>query len=98
VLAGRAESVGTLLLTEKEHLLPLCVEDFELAEVNFGTGNWAWKDCLQRSTIAVMDDVRVHPFWQRGDREGYIAEAMRVLQSKSGARPIRGVSVDRWPS
>lgn len=33
MLAGRAESVGTLLLTEKEHLLPLCVEDFELAEV-----------------------------------------------------------------
>jgi len=62
---------------------------------NFGTGNWAWKDCLQRSTIAVMDDVRVHPYWQRGDREGYVAEAMRVLQSKSGTPPIRGVAT-RW--
>ena len=35
VLSGRTQSVGTLLLTEKEHLLPLCAEDFELAEVSF---------------------------------------------------------------
>jgi hypothetical protein len=27
--------VGTLLLTEKEHLLPLAAEEFELAEVSF---------------------------------------------------------------
>lgn len=62
---------------------------------NFGTGNWAWKTCLEHSTIAVMDDVRVHPYWQRGDLEGYVAEAQRVLQSKSGTRPIRGVAT-RW--
>lgn len=62
---------------------------------NFGAANWAWKDCLQQSTIAVMDDVRVHPFWQRGDQEGYIAEAMRVLQSKAGTPPIKGVAT-RW--
>jgi transposase len=35
ILAGRTQSVGTLLLTEKEHLLPLSAEDFELAEVSF---------------------------------------------------------------
>jgi transposase len=35
VLSGRRESVGTLLLAEKEHLLPLPAEDFELAEVSF---------------------------------------------------------------
>lgn len=35
VLSGRAESVGTLLLAEKEHLLPLPADDFELAEVSF---------------------------------------------------------------
>jgi transposase len=35
VLSGRRESVGTLLLAEKEHLLPLPGEDFELAEVSF---------------------------------------------------------------
>jgi hypothetical protein len=42
-----------------------------------------------------MDDVRVHPYWQRGDYEGYVAEAMRVLQSKAGVPPIRGVAT-RW--
>lgn len=35
ILAGRSQSVGTLLLMEKEHLLPLAGEDFELAEVSF---------------------------------------------------------------
>jgi hypothetical protein len=62
---------------------------------NFGTGNWAWKDCLARSSIAVMSDVRVHPFWQRGDREGYIAEAQRVLLNRAGRPVIKGVA-SRW--
>jgi transposase len=35
VLSGRRESVGALLLTEKQHLLPLPAEDFELAEVSY---------------------------------------------------------------
>lgn len=35
ILAGRTQSVGTLLLTEKEYLLPLPVEGFELAEVSY---------------------------------------------------------------
>jgi transposase len=34
-LAGRSQSVGTMLLIEKEHLLRLPSEDFELAEVSF---------------------------------------------------------------
>jgi len=35
MLAARTQSVGTLLLIEKEHLLPLPAEDFDLAEVSF---------------------------------------------------------------
>ena len=35
ILSGRMESVGRLLLAEKEHLRPLPAEDFELAEVSF---------------------------------------------------------------
>ena len=35
MVAGRTESVGALLLIEKEHLLPLPAEDFDLAEVSF---------------------------------------------------------------
>ena len=35
ILSGRRESIGALLLSEKQHLLPLPAEDFELAEVSF---------------------------------------------------------------
>jgi len=41
ILSGRSENVGTLLLAEKEHLLPLPAEDFELAEVSFPHVNQA---------------------------------------------------------
>lgn len=35
VISGRMQSVGSALMAEKEHLLPLPAEDFELAEVGF---------------------------------------------------------------
>ncbi len=62
---------------------------------NFGSGNWAWPNCLERHSIAVMDDMRVHPFWQRGDHEGYVREAMRVLKTKKGKTPTRSTAT-RW--
>lgn len=62
---------------------------------NFGMGNWAWRECLERQAIAVMDDVRVHPFWQRGDRDGYVAEVQRVIKRKAGRTVIKPVA-SRW--
>lgn len=41
LLSGRAESVGVLLLQEKEHLLPLPAETFDLAEISFPRVNQA---------------------------------------------------------
>ena len=35
MVAGRTECVGALLLIEKEYLLPLPAEEFDLAEVSF---------------------------------------------------------------
>src|SRR5271170_6653215 len=35
IMSGQTECVGTRLLTEKEHLLPLAAEPFDLAEVSF---------------------------------------------------------------
>jgi len=35
IVSGQTECVGTRLLTEKEHLLPLAAESFDLAEVSF---------------------------------------------------------------
>jgi hypothetical protein len=62
---------------------------------NFGRGNTSWPDCLKRSTIAVLDGLTVHPHWQRGDREGYIAEAQRVYKSREGRAVIKPVA-SRW--
>jgi hypothetical protein len=56
---------------------------------NFGVGNWAWPECLRRSSIAVMDDDRVHGFWKNGDRLGYIAEANKVLKLSTGHQGLR---------
>jgi hypothetical protein len=49
---------------------------------NFGTGNWAWKDGLQTSTIAVMDDVRVHPgrVLVRQSLEGWVMGSGKKLE------------------
>jgi hypothetical protein len=42
-----------------------------------------------------MDDMRVHPYWQNGDREGYIAEVQRVLRSRVN-RPVTTPVASRW--
>jgi hypothetical protein len=39
VISGRTESVGAAWMREKEHLLPLAAEDFELVEVSFPSVN-----------------------------------------------------------
>jgi transposase len=39
VIAGRDQAVGALMLIEREHLLPLADEDFDLIEVSFPTVN-----------------------------------------------------------
>lgn len=62
---------------------------------NFGSGNWAWPQCLERSAIAVMDDMQVHPYWQRGDREGYVRQAIRVLKTQKDKTPPRSTAT-RW--
>lgn len=62
---------------------------------NFGRANWAWPGCLSASTIAVMDDERLHGFWQAGDREGYIQAAIQHLRLASGATVTKQVA-SRW--
>jgi hypothetical protein len=62
---------------------------------NFGAGNWGWKECLSTNSMMVMDDDRVHPFYLRGDREGYIRESQKLLVSATGGRVIPAVA-SRW--
>ncbi|MER8368044.1 hypothetical protein [Mesorhizobium sp. M1378] len=62
---------------------------------NFGRENYAWPDCLTRSTIATMNDVAVQGFWEDGDREGYIQNRMRLHKTAAGKTPTRSVA-SRW--
>jgi hypothetical protein len=62
---------------------------------NFGSGNWAWPECLTRNALAVMDDERVHPFWQRKDQEGYVRESLRLMTNRDGKQLDKGTAT-RW--
>jgi len=61
---------------------------------NFGEKNYAWPECLRRNTIATMNDVEAQPFWEAGDREGYIESRMTTLTA-AGNHPTRAVA-SRW--
>lgn len=62
---------------------------------NFGRENYAWPECLRRSTIATMNDVAVHGFWEAGDRESYIQNRMKNDKTAAGITPTRPVA-SRW--
>jgi hypothetical protein len=62
---------------------------------NFGRENFAWPDCLGRSTIATINDVAAQGFWERGDRESYIQHRLKYGKTASGIAPTRPVA-SRW--
>jgi hypothetical protein len=62
---------------------------------NFGRHNYEWPQCFTRSTVATMNNVAVQPFWEAGDREGYIQHQQRYGTTAAGTRPIRTVA-SRW--
>lgn len=62
---------------------------------NFGSGNWAWPECLRRHAIATMNDSRTHFLWERDEREAYITESMRLLKTQKGVPPDRNLA-SRW--
>lgn len=62
---------------------------------NFGRENYAWPDCLARSTIATMNDVAVQGFWAAGDRESYIQTMVWGHKTAAGTTPTRAVA-SRW--
>ena len=62
---------------------------------NFGRENYAWRDCLARSSIATMNDAAVQPFWAAGDRDGYIDRVIRMAKTAAGKTPTRPVA-SRW--
>lgn len=62
---------------------------------NFGQSNYLWPKCLERGTVATLDDERVHPFWERRDREGYVDFAVANLKTARMQIPTRAVA-SRW--
>jgi hypothetical protein len=62
---------------------------------NFGRENFAWPQCLDRHEIATVQDERVHDFWHKGDRLGYIDFCIENLKTLKGIAPTRPVA-GRW--
>jgi len=62
---------------------------------NFGRANYLWPNCKDKETVATFDDEDLYPFWERGDREGYIAHAVANKKSAAGITPTKPVA-SRW--
>jgi hypothetical protein len=61
---------------------------------NFGRENYEWPVCLERGTVATMNDARLQGFWEAGDREAYIQQQMKG-KTAAGITPTRPVA-SRW--
>lgn len=62
---------------------------------NFGQGNYAWPECLRRSTVATMNELAVQGFWEANDRESYIEYHLQHSQTAAGIAATRPVA-SRW--
>ena len=62
---------------------------------NFGEGNALWPVARSNDTIITIDNVEVHPFWQAGDRDGYIEAAIAGTVTVRGVKPSRPTA-GRW--
>lgn len=61
---------------------------------NFGQGNSLWPQCLANSSLATFNDVSVHDYWRKGDREGFISTALTRTFTARGVRPTRPTAGD----
>ena len=61
---------------------------------NFGQENYEWPVCLERGTVATMNDVDAQPLWEQGKREEYILSRMQG-KTAAGLSPTRPVAA-RW--
>lgn len=62
---------------------------------NFGRENYEWPNCLSRSTVATMNSVKTHGFWEAGDREGFIETCLNSEKTARNMIPTQGVA-SRW--
>lgn len=62
---------------------------------NMGEANALWPRAHANSTILTYDNVNLHPYWQAGDRDGYIAKAVGEATTARGDRPTKQTA-GRW--
>jgi hypothetical protein len=62
---------------------------------NFGRANYLWPRCKEQDTVATFEDEDLRPFWESGDREGYIGHAVAHKKSAAGITPTKPVA-SRW--
>lgn len=62
---------------------------------NFGLGNRLWPECMSRPSVATYEDEDLRPFWEAGDREGYIAKCVSAKRTAAGITPTKPVA-SRW--
>jgi hypothetical protein len=62
---------------------------------NFSRANYLWPTCLDQGTIATVDDVDVHHFWEARDRKGYVAYTIAHKKTVRGETPTTPVA-SRW--
>lgn len=61
---------------------------------NFGRENYEWPVCLEKNTIATMNEVGDQKLWEAGDKNGYIKNRMQV-KTLSGNYPSRSTAA-KW--
>jgi hypothetical protein len=62
---------------------------------NFGYQNNIWESCLEGQNIATMNDTDTQPFWDAGDRDGFIDYCMAHKRATSG-KPLSRSTASRW--
>ena len=61
---------------------------------NFGRENYEWPECRRRGTIATMNEADMQAFWEKGDRETYVALSV-ARKTAAGMEPTKMVA-SRW--
>ena len=62
---------------------------------NMGEANALWPRAQANRTILTYDNVALHPYWEAGDRDGYVAAALEHATTVRGTRPTKQTA-GRW--
>lgn len=68
---------------------------YQVYIANFGRGNYEWPLCHERNTVATMIHADTKPFYDAGDRNGFIDWCIANRKAASGLTPTRAVA-SRW--